>query len=146
MEWGGILGVLWAPAESWEVLHLKVLWWRRQIQLGQTPSEKDEQPRTATTPAEKRKGSKGKRLSVKLLLKLLQRVVRTFQVRHCRITWDSGNFVWNAWAYPIARLLDTRVNGTVGINFVGRQEVHLVLENRLGRIVWAVSKTLIFKH
>lgn len=141
VDWGSIFGVLWAPADAWDILHLRVFGWRRQIQLNASSGTK-----IARTPEKKNVQRSGKRMSAKVLIRLARRVIRTFRVRKCRITWDSGDFIWNAWAYPVVHILDMHVNGTIGVNFVGKREVHLVVENRLGRILWAAGKTLIFKH
>ncbi|MBL7798869.1 MAG: hypothetical protein JNJ90_20395 [Saprospiraceae bacterium] len=141
VDWGSVFGVLWAPAEAWDILHLRVFGWGRQIQLNATTGTKIARPR-----AKKNVQRSGKRISTRILIRLASRLIRTFRVRKCHITWDSGDFIWNAWAYPVACILGMHINGTIGVNFVGKREVHLVVENRLGCILWAAGKTLIFKH
>lgn len=142
VDWGSIFEVIWAPADAWDILHLRVFGWRRQIQMNASSSGTKTEP----PPAKKNVQRSGKRISTRVLIRLARRIIRTFRVRKCHIAWDSGNFICNAWAYPVAHILGMHINGTIGVNFVGKQEVHLVVENRLGRILWAAGKTLIFKH
>jgi len=146
VEWGGLAGVAWVPADAWDVLHLRVLGMRRQIRLGEHPNQAAAVDEAPEEPANKRKRHKGKGLPIKTTVRMVLRVLRTFRVRRCRILWDSDDFVWNAWAWPVACFLNTQIHGSVRINFIGKRDIHLVVENRLGRIVWAVLRTMAFKQ
>jgi len=143
VDWGGVAGVVWIPAEAWDILHLRMLGMRRQIRLGEKTNTRTTEKPVRKKPPKLRKGTG---LPFRTMVRLAVRVLRTFRVRRCRILWDSGDFVWNAWAWPVAHFLNTKINGSVGINFVGKRDIHLVVENRLGSIAWAVFRTWLFKR
>ncbi len=78
--------------------------------------------------------------------RLFRNLLRTFEVKRFHLVWDSDDFIWNARWYPLAWHLSTLGKGLVEINFSGRRELALIVENRLGRITWAVFKTFITKN
>ncbi len=64
----------------------------------------------------------------------LKKILFSFKIKRCRINWDTDDYVWNAYLYPIAFFLFRRTE-TVTINFEGKRDVELVIENRLIRII-----------
>ena len=76
--------------------------------------------------------------------KMALNVLRSFNIKYCRIFWDMGDYVLNAQLFPLFWFLRRR-DIFVDINFQGRREVSLLIENRPGRLLWFVIKAFIFK-
>ncbi len=81
------------------------------------------------TPANQRKVSKPTRLFSKL-----KKILFSFEIKTCKINWDTDDFLLNAYLYPITPFLFTPKK-SFAINFEGKREVELIIENRLGRII-----------
>jgi hypothetical protein len=64
----------------------------------------------------------------------LKKILFSFKIKRCRINWDTDDYVWNAYLYPMAFFLFKRKE-TVIINFEGKRDIELVIENRLIRII-----------
>jgi hypothetical protein len=67
------------------------------------------------------------------------RVLRTFKVIKFRINVDTDNYLANSLLFPVAYFAQ-RNGYQIGINYLGRQDVSVVLENRLARILLALLK------
>ena len=78
--------------------------------------------------------------------RLGRNVLRSFEIKRLEIWWDSDDFIWNAQIYPLARFISSWGVGKIYINFTGQCELALRVENRLGRIIWAVLHTFISKR
>ena len=81
------------------------------------------------TPKLKRKHSKRP-----IKLKRLMAVLRSFKVKTFHLNFDSGNCISNAKFYPAFALLNY-FNMDCHINFLGRNALLLVIENRPIRII-----------
>lgn len=141
LEWRSIGCVAWLPEQALDLLEVRVLFFRRRLQLGETGRPKPEKRQEKKRPTPKRKG---KSLSPKRLMRLAINVLRSFRVRRFHLIWDTDDFVRNAWFFPPAAWVSAR-GWPVQINFQGRRELALIVENRLARVVWAVLKTFFTK-
>ncbi len=81
-----------------------------------------------------------------MMWRLGRNLLRTFKIKRLQIWWDSDDFIWNARVYPLASVVNTLGIGRVWINFTGRRELALIVENRPGRMLWAVLHTFITKR
>lgn len=144
MEWWPLAVVRWLPETGLDVVEVQLLFFRKQIEMSKL-GEKQKPPSSAPVKAPVGSGKPRKRseMSVQEIFRLAAGLLKTFRVRQCRIWWDTDDYLINAWLYPLAYL---RSNGAVqvSINFQGRRDVVLMVENRLGRVLWHLTKTLIF--
>lgn len=147
-EWQYLCAVQWLPDEGPDVIRLEAPFFRRNIHLSGLAQA---QKRPAITP-EKAKAKrvspvkKKKRLSAGMMWRLGRSFLRTFKIKRLQIWWDSDDFIWNARAYPLFHFVNMLGVGQVWINFMGRRELALVVENRLGRMLGAVLYTFITKR
>ncbi|MBK8192187.1 MAG: hypothetical protein IPK76_02815 [Lewinellaceae bacterium] len=144
VQWRGICRLQWVPAEGVDQLQLTLFFIQRKIRLGSASgAQKPEIP--AKKPRSKKPVSR-KKIRIQTMWRLFRNLLRTFEVKRFHLVWDSDDFIWNARWYPLAWHLSTLGKGLVEINFSGRRELALIVENRLGRITWAVFKTFITKN
>jgi hypothetical protein len=66
-----------------------------------------------------------KRISIKTMIRLL----KTFKVKRFFLNIDTGDCIYNAKLYPIVAFLNYRL-GHFNINFIGKNQLVLCLENR----------------
>ena len=73
------------------------------------------------------------------MLRKAIRVMRTFRVTQWEMDVDTGDYVWNAWLYPVGHWM-SKGNRHIRVNFRGENEWLLTVENRLYRIVYALIR------
>ncbi len=144
-EWRYLCAVQWLPDEGLDIIRLEAPFFRRNIRLSgveKHPLKKQEKPRKKPVSPVK----KNKRMSVGTLWRLGRNFLRSFKIKRLQIWWDSDDFIWNAQAYPLAHFINMLGVGQVRVNFMGRRELALVVENRLGRMLGVVLYTFITKR
>jgi hypothetical protein len=62
------------------------------------------------------------------------KIARSFEIKRLKINWDTDDYILNAYLYPITPFLRAE-NKSFNINFEGKQEVELIIENRLVCII-----------
>jgi hypothetical protein len=131
LRWGRLARAGLVPARGDLLVQLWVLGWRKSFSLfallrgASTPRK----------PADKASRSRRTRFSWPRIRKLL----RTFKVRQWRVDIDTDDVVWNAYLFPASYFLQ-RAHYPLSINYEGRVEVELLVENRP---IWMV-KALLF--
>lgn len=76
------------------------------------------------------------------MLRMAWAVGRTFRLRTCEVDLDTGDYVLNAYLYPVfARL--TRRNCRLRVGFNGKTHVRIRVENRLYRMLFAFLRTYV---
>lgn len=145
VEWWGLGRLQWLPEKSLDRLYLSVWFFQWPIRLG--PSEqKAARPKKPAKTERPRKPGPKKNMAAKTLFRMIRNVLRSFRIKRFYLVWDSDDFIWNARWYPVAWHFSYWSGGHLEINFQGRRELALTVENRLGRIAWAVLKTFTTKH
>lgn len=113
-------------------LQLWVLGWRKTIEpfgmLGEKPPKK-----------KKPEKPKRKRMAFSKIRRKLGRVLRSFTVKRFYVNVDTGDYPLNAILYPLAGALSNE-RRTVCINFTGDVVVRIRIENRLGKILYAIIR------
>lgn len=144
MEWWPLVSANWLPETGLDVVEVQMLFFRKQIELSKL-GKKQTPPSSAPVkaPVDSPQARKRTQMSFQEIFRLVTGLVKTFRVRQCRVWWDTDDFLINAWLYPVAYLRSSGVV-QVSINFQGRRDVVLVVENRLSRVIWYLTKTLIF--
>lgn len=84
--------------------------------------------------------SSAKKKSVLSFRKILA-VVRSFKIKRCYATIDTGDEALNGILYPLAYRVKRLLNQPVAINFTGRNEMVLQLENNFMRIILAYARS-----
>jgi hypothetical protein len=69
----------------------------------------------------------------------MQRVLQSFTIRELHLEIDTGDYARNAWLYPLVYAIKP-LRQHVQVNFLGRNEGVLVVENRLWKIAWAMLR------
>jgi hypothetical protein len=134
VEWSRVVSADWLPEQGLDVIEIRVFFWKRKIALYRANGKKKKAG--APKPAKKhdeKPVKKTRRLSRQSIRKILQ----TFEVRRCHLTLDTGDYLWNAWLFPVFWFV-RKPNVRVRINFQGENELSLLVQNRLGRILWAL--------
>ena len=91
-------------------------------------------PKTEEKPETPKKKEKTKRKTQSFSFKRLLRLLRSFQIKTCRINVDTGDYCVNGMLYPIT-IWTHRSGNYLRINFEGKQEIHLVITNRIYRLL-----------
>lgn len=69
----------------------------------------------------------------------MQRVLQSFTISVFQLEIDTGDYTRNAWLYPLVYAIKP-LRQHVQVNFMGRNEGVLVVENRLWNIAWAMLR------
>lgn len=140
IDWWPLATVRWLPETGLDVVEVHFLFFRKQFEMMKLG--KKQKPSTPP-PAHPDKPRKRSVMSPPEIFRLVSGLLKTFRVQQCRIWWDTDDYLINAWLYPVVHLWRSDAV-QVSINFQGRRDVVLVVENRLGRVIWYLTKTLIF--
>lgn len=113
---------------------LKIFWWKKIYDFETLLFSK---PTKTIAKPEIKKG----KAKIKNPLKNLIKVIRSFKIRNCYITIDTGNMPMNGILFPWFYLFSIQSNKTIMINFWGENTVVLQIENSLARMLWAFIKS-----
>ncbi|MCO6478132.1 MAG: hypothetical protein J5I94_15990 [Phaeodactylibacter sp.] len=64
------------------------------------------------------------------------RLLKSFNIKYFRLEVDTDDYIWNAYLWPVVywiRPLRRHIN----VNFQGRNECRLLIQNRIWRMAWA---------
>ncbi|MFI5133127.1 MAG: hypothetical protein ACHQEB_02270 [Chitinophagales bacterium] len=117
--------LLWHEEEWW--LSFQVFFFRKKIRLAAI--------KTTTTKIGKEPGKKKRKLKMIQLLKKMIRVMKTFRVIEWQLGIDTGDYVRNAWLYPLNFLPDSR--GHMQINFRDENYFFIRIKNHPWKILYA---------
>jgi hypothetical protein len=132
LGWWGMASAHVTGSELGPVLRIWMLGWRKQFSLldlmGPSPKAEKKKP-------EKKKKRSGWKRPRWFTFRLGLRILRTFRVREFRLHLDTGDFVRNAYWWPVFYILSGRKGG-LSINFQGENELVLIMSNRLWDVAW----------
>lgn len=63
-----------------------------------------------------------------------KKIMWSFHIKRCKVNWDTDDYILNAYLYPITPFLHS-TQKSFTINFEGKRDIELIIENRLGRII-----------
>lgn len=121
--------------ETGIVLHIRAAWWKKSIDL-----LAPQKPKTGKKAAVKKSRRKKRTPSISETLDLIRAVAKSFRIRYCFISIDTGSMPLNGVLYPWFYLLGRYTGHTIRINFHGEEIIQLQVQNTLARIVWALIK------
>lgn len=130
--WRGIMRVWGIPDEGRWRWFFRILCWQREWKPGADSSKrKSVQPKTQK-PAGKRKGN----FSLAKGRLLMRHMLRAIRLKRLKINWDTGDFLLNAWLYPVFQNI-SRPQRRLSINFKGDQVLVCHLYTRPGLLILA---------
>lgn len=135
LSFGGILALSIVFIDDSIQLALKLFWWKKVYNLNNvfTNERKDI---VKTSGANKRKA-----FSLQKLFKKTASVLKSFKIKKCFITIDTGNMPLNGILFPWVYLLSIYIKKKVSVNFSGQNIIILQIENSLARMLWAYFKS-----
>lgn len=136
-EWKTIARVLWLPEEGWDVVKVDAPFFHKKISSAAIKSRRS--PRRKVSPDAPKPAPK--RLASKWAWRVVPAVLRSFQVRRCVLWLDTGDYVRNAWLYPVFGLLQNQRIRVV-VNFLGKNDLSVLVQNSLGRMAWAALRAM----
>lgn len=132
VQWGPAHAQVWFTEDPIR-FRLHIPFWTREGALHELMSGSKDEPthhRRDSTVMKRRSLTSRWRPSVWALLK-------SFRVRRLRWSLDTGDVLWNAWLYPAFQALHAQGHDLV-ISFTGRNELELVIDNNLYRVLKVV--------
>jgi hypothetical protein len=72
----------------------------------------------------------------------IRELLTSFKIEKLKVNWDTDDYILNAYLYPITPFLRTPQK-SLTINFEGKRDIQLIIENRLGRIIKSFFKSKI---
>jgi hypothetical protein len=134
VQWSRIASAAWLPEQGLDLVEVRIFFWKRKIALLQMSAQKGKK---SMPKLEEKRGEKPAKKARRPGLRSVKKILKTFEVRRCHIALDTGDYVWNAWLFPVFWFLKSQ-KMRVWINFQGKNELSLLVQNRLGRILWAL--------
>ena len=139
LRWRGLASVRLTGEVRDPVVRLWLLGWRKQYHLLELGGGREKKEEEATQ--RERRPKKGGRPRW-LTFRLIRRLLRTFHVRRLRLLLDTDDFVLNAYLFPVFHRLSKR-RRQLNINFSGRNELALIVTNRIWKVGWVVLTELL---
>ena len=132
VSWKGIFAVWGVPDEAGFHWFIQIFFWKTAWKS----SEKT--PKTVTKPLkrEKKASKSSLRFSIHKIRPLFRAFSKAIHIERFRVNWDTGDFMYNAWLYPVFRRWSRRKR-QLFINFWGEQELAIILQTRLGLLLMA---------
>lgn len=119
--------------ENTVLLKLQVLGWKKTLNPftpgGNTTMQRVKKPLRKRT----------KTFSAHSLGRKLKKLITSFRVRHFYLDADTGDYLLNAWLYPVAGFLNAK-HLPAFINYNGRTVLEVKVTNNLARILMAIIK------
>lgn len=137
-EWQGIFAFRGQPEESGWRWYFKLFFWEREWKFEKKETKKGPESPKKAPKTQKR----GKSFSIRQAIGMVRQVLRAIRLEHLRVNWDTGDFVLNAWLYPVFRAA-SRGKRQLYINFLGEQELAIRLQTRLGLLAIAALRVFI---
>ena len=76
----------------------------------------------------------------KWLLRVL-RIPRSFRIKRINVNIDTGDYIINAYIFPVfSQLNDHRPGWTCSVNYFGRNQIYLILQTTLIRMLYIIFK------
>ncbi len=117
--------------DFYPILELRVFGWKKKMDLLKTMKTSKEK----SSKRKKIENKKGKKSSwMKVTLKKIVGVLKSFKINKCELLIDSGNVQLNGILYPIFYLAGYYYNKNISINFVNKNVIILEIENSVARM------------
>lgn len=129
-EWKYIVtAVLIEKDDNWGI-GIQLLFFKKFIPIEWFFKTKKAEPSKAKTIKKKEKTS----VSPRRMWVIFKKIIRSFEIKTCKINWDTDDYILNAYLYPLTPFI-SYPNAFFHINFEGKRDIELIIENRIGRIL-----------
>lgn len=126
----GIFSIRAVPGQGrWRWFYTLFFWEREWATGASKPDSKKPAPKQRKPP-----------MSLKRGLALARHLLQAIKIKRFRLDWDTGDFVRNAQLYPLFHSLSGRKR-QLTINFVGKEELAILLQTRLWYLALAVLRS-----
>jgi hypothetical protein len=132
LRWWGVAGFSVVLEEEEFAGELRIFGFKRRISFTGRKRKKAK-AKVAKPHPEKPKRKR------RFTLRMVRNLLGSFKVRQLEWELDTGNFVLNGQLYSVLWMFQ-RPHMQVSINFLGRNRLKLVVDNRLIRLAWAFLK------
>jgi hypothetical protein len=132
LRWRGIVSARLAGEVEDPALRLWVMGWRKEIRFLEMGGGSEEKEKSRKKDRKKAKRKRAGWFTWSLALRLL----RTFRVKTFDLLLDTDDYVMNAFLFPVFSRFSGR-SRQLKINFSGRNELVLIVTNRIWDLVWA---------
>ena len=129
-QWRGVVRFHVEPGLPRWRWFLRLLFWEIEMQPA-NKAGREKQPSEAKPRRRRRL-----RLTSRQVRALVRHLRHAVHIRRFRVDWDTGDFVLNAWLYPLFRRASAG-RRQLAVNFNGQQELAIHLQTRLGQLAWA---------
>jgi hypothetical protein len=113
-------------------IRMKIFFWHKDFYPLHPDGKKKKEKAEKKKPVEKKKRRA-------FTFRKMKNVLRSFHIRKFRMDIDTDNYATNAWLFPLCYLIDLKKQ-RVRVNFEGRNECILTIENRLFNMALAFLK------
>lgn len=132
-KWTGIFGIRGMPGERRWRWFFHLFFWETEWR----PRQEKPKRQPAKKPVAKKKKPAFTLRQGWALAKNLRRAIK---VKRLHVNWDTGDFVRNAYLYPIFHAL-SRGRRDLQINFFGKQELAISLQTRPYQVAGAFLRS-----
>ncbi len=130
VQWKGIIQAKLITVNDEPTIALRTLVYKKNFEL--LHSSKKEKPKKEAKSPKWKKSKK----SNKMTFSKIMRMINTFKIKAFYVNLDTDNYITNGYLYPIFHFIKSQ-NITMKINYEGQNNVKLIVENRLYRIIKA---------
>jgi len=113
------------------ILEIKSPMWNKRINLLAQNERRKTFPKKKVL--EKKKDGK----SFKIKFSKIKAMIRTFKVNTFFVNLDTNDVLLNAKLFPVFLGLRIYTRKELYINFIGKNEIKIEIENNMARIIWA---------
>ena len=119
------------PSSESFSIEVKILGLKKNINIFETKEQKVRKTKSSRSKVKKNSTIAWKRI---------RSVLKSFVVKKCFITFDTGDAALNGILYPAVYLASFYSGKNITVNFEERNEVILTIKNSFARMVWAYIK------
>ena len=133
INWGRFGSLTLIPDEEDWFFNLNIGFWNKKFFVSNLIEKINNKPKKKDKP----KKEKNKSGLFNSFWKIRQ-VLKSFKVKICKIDFDTDNYYWNALLIPVFQPLKKGSQHRIAINFRGKNQILLIIENRLIKILYSI--------
>ncbi|MCB0567271.1 MAG: hypothetical protein KDD01_23125 [Phaeodactylibacter sp.] len=129
LSWGGIGKAELISVADEIVIRLRIAFWKKDFYpLHPSTAREKKKPK----PKEEKKRKSQQTFPFRRAIKAL----KSFSIKYFRLEVDTDDFIWNAYLWPVVYWIEP-LRRHVTVNFQGKNECRLLIQNRIWRLAWA---------
>ena len=129
LSWGGIGKAELISVADEIVIRLRIAFWKKDFYpLHPSTAREKKKPK----PKEEKKRKSQQTFPFRRAIKAL----KSFSIKYFRLEVDTDDYIWNAYLWPVVHWIEP-LRRHVTVNFQGKNECRLLIQNRIWRLAWA---------